>query len=314
MATKKRTFYAYKIINETVSNATSRLKSDLMQKLTSDVDNFGNRCKAIVDGSDTQDVLACFVPLDRTPTCVAGEMWRIAPSKDMPKIPQALFAQTTVRSDEVPDDPNVSPTDKSRLDYHFFMITDNILIATFLPTRASAFAKYLNELLAVYRGTYVYKFDPLIILPSDIKLSDIAAISFSDKPIMENGKVKRGKSKFGIFKTGISNLKNFFDDFGSTNELIDKKILSATMTLKLTQPKGMSDDDYRQELSAFLRPLAASDVEGVSFKLANGQEIKAMTIQAKYAYVFNDNDEQTKENVFNASAVMNEYLGRLMQS
>ena len=86
------------------------------------------------------------------------------------------------------------------------------------------------------------------------------------------------------------------------------------MTLKLTQPKGMSDDDYRQELSAFLRPLAASDVEGVSFKLANGQEIKAMTIQAKYAYVFNDNDEQTKENVFNASAVMNEYLGRLMQS
>ena len=61
MATKKRTFYAYKIINETVSNATSRLRSDLMQKLTSDVDNFGNRCKAIVDGSDTQDVLACFV-------------------------------------------------------------------------------------------------------------------------------------------------------------------------------------------------------------------------------------------------------------
>ena len=86
------------------------------------------------------------------------------------------------------------------------------------------------------------------------------------------------------------------------------------MTLKLTQPKGMSDDDYRQKLSAFLRPLATSDVEGVSFKLANGQEIKAMTIQAKYVYVFNDNDEQTKENVLNAYTVMNEYLRILLQS
>ena len=106
-------------------------------------------------------------------------------------------------------------------------------------------------LVAVLIAGCIKKLDPLIILPSDIKLSDIAAISFSDKPIMENGRVKKGKSKFGILKTGISNLKNFFDDFGSTNELIDKKILSATMTLKLTQPKGMSDDDYRQELSAF---------------------------------------------------------------
>ena len=84
MATKKRTFYAYKIVNETVSNATSKLKTDLTQKLTSHVDNFGNRCKAIVDGSTTQDVLACFVPLNNTPSSIAGEMWRIAPSKDMP--------------------------------------------------------------------------------------------------------------------------------------------------------------------------------------------------------------------------------------
>jgi len=314
MATKKRTFYAYKIVNETVSNATSKLKTDLTQKLTSNVDNFGNRCKAIVDGSATQDVLACFVPLNNTPSCIAGEMWRIAPSKDMPKIPQALFTQEIVRSDEVPDDPNVSPTDKSRMDYHFFMVTDSILITTFPPYRTTAFARYLNELLLVYRGAHIYKFDPLIILPSNIKLSDITAISFNDKPVMENGKIKRGQSKFGIFKTGISNLKNFFDDFGSTNELIDKKILSATMTLKLTQPKGMPDDIYQQKLSAFLKPLSAGDVEGVSFKLANGEEIKAMTIQAKYSYVFNDNDEATKENVLNAYIVMDEYLRRLQHS
>lgn len=311
MATKKRVFYAYKIINETVSNAASGLLSDLHQKLSSAADNFGNRCRAIVDGSDVQDVLACFIPLQLSPNCVVGEMWRIAPSKNMPRIPQALFGQTNVRADEVPDDPNVSPTDKSRLDYHFFMITANRLITTFPPSRTVAFAKYLNELLTVYRGVHLYKFDPLIILPSDIRLSDISAISFSDRPIVENGAIKKGKSKWGLFKTGGINLKNIFDDFGNTNELVNQKILSATMTLRLSKPKKMTDEVYQQKLSAFLKPLASEDVEGVTFKLANGEEIKAMTIQAKYSYVFDDNDDQTKENVVNAYTVMNNYLQRL---
>lgn len=313
MATKKRTFYAYKIINETVSNETSRLKADLQQKLSSDADSFGNRCKAISDGSETEDVLACFIPLNQTPNCIVGEMWRIAPSKDMPKIPQALFNQTSVRADEVPDDPSVSPTDKSRLDYHFFMITGDRLISTMPPSRCGAFSKYLNDLLAVYRGTHIYKFDPLIILPSNIRLADISAISFSDRPLSENGRMVREKSKFGIFKTGGISLKNMFDDFGSTNDLVNQKILSATMTLRLSKPKNMTDDVYQQKLSALLKPLASGDVEGVSFKLANGEEIKAMTIQAKYNHQFTDNDDNTKENVMNAYTVMNDYLTRLQR-
>ena len=61
MATKNRTFYAYKIVNETVSHATSGLRNDLQQKLTSAYDNFGNRCKPIADGSPVEDVLACLL-------------------------------------------------------------------------------------------------------------------------------------------------------------------------------------------------------------------------------------------------------------
>ena len=276
--------------------------------MTSDADSFGNRCKAITDGSETEDVLACFIPLNQTPNSIVGEMWRIAPSNDKPKIPHALFNQTSVRADEVPDDPNVSATDKSLSDYHFFMITDDRLISTMPPSRCGSFAKYLNDLLAVYRGTHIYKFDPLIILPSNIRLADISAISFSDRPVLESGRMVRGKSKFGIFKTGGTSLKNLFDDFGGTNDLVNQKILSATMTLKLSKPKKMTDDVYQQQLSAFLKPLSSDDVEGVTFKLTNGEEIKAMTIQAKHNHQFNDNAEDTKENVMNAYTVMNEYL------
>lgn len=311
MATKKRTFYAYKIVNETVSNASSSLKANLQQKLESAADNFGNRCRAITNGSPTQDVLSCFIPLAQTPGSIVGEMWRIAPTKDMPKIPPALFNQTSVSADQVPADPTISPIDKSRLDYHFFLITDDRLIATFPPTRASAFAKYLNELLTVYRGSHVYKFDPLIFLPSNIKLSDISSVSFSDRPEGADGKMKREKSKFGLFKTGSVNLKNLFDDFGNTNDMVNQKILSATMTLRLTKPKGMTDDVYQQTLSALLRPLDDGDMEGVSFKLVNGEEIKANSIQAKYNHQFDDGDEQTKENVRNAYTVMLDYLNRL---
>lgn len=104
MATKKRTFYAYKIVNETISNAASSLKANLQQKLESAADNFGNRCRAITNGSPTQDVLACFIPLVQTPNAISGEMWRIVPTKDMPKIPHALFNQPSVSADQVPDD------------------------------------------------------------------------------------------------------------------------------------------------------------------------------------------------------------------
>lgn len=311
MATKKRIFYAYKIVNETVSSAASSLKANLQQKLESAADNFGNRCKTIANGSPTQDVLACFIPLAQTPNSIAGEMWRIAPTKDMPRIPAALFNQISVSADQVPADPTISSIDKSRLDYHFFLISEDKLITTFSPTRATAFAKYLNDLLTVYRGSHVYKFDPLILLPSNIKLSDISSISFSDRPVGADGKMKREKSKFGLFKTGCVNLKNFFDDFGNTNDMVNQKILSATMTLKLSKPKGMTDDVYQQTLSALLRPLDAGDMEGVSFKLANGEEIKANTIHAKYNHLFDDGDEQTKENVRNAYTVMSDYLNRL---
>lgn len=314
MATKKRTFYAYKIINETVSNETSRLRADFEQKLSSNADNFGNRCKPISDGSEIQDVLACFIPLHLTPNCIVGEMWRIAPSKDLPRIPQALFNQTSVRADEVPDDPSVSATDKSLMDYHYFMITDDKLISTMPPSRCGQFSKYLNELLAVYRGSSNYKFDPLILFPSDIKLADIASISFSDRPAAENGKMVRNQSKFGIFKIGANSLKNFFDDFGSTNDLVNQKILSATMTLKLSKPRNMTNDVYQQKLSALLKPLDSGDMEGVYFKLANGEEIKAMTIQAKYNHTFDNNNEQSKENVMNAYTVMNDYLIKLQRT
>ena len=102
-----------------------------------------------------------------------------------------------------------------------------------------------------------------------------------------------------------------FDDYGSTNDLINQKILSATMTLKLSKPRKMSDEVYQQKLSAILKPLSAGDVEGVTFKLKDGKQIKAMTIQAKMQHTFNDDNDMTKENVRNAYTVMSNYLTSL---
>ncbi len=311
MATSIRTFYAYKVINETAAHSASSLRANLHQKLESNADSFGNRCKAIAGSTTTEDVLACFIPLDQTAGYVSGEMWRIGPSKGMPRIPTEMFEQTSVRSDEIPNDANVSPTDKSRIDWHFFLITNDRLVTTYPPSRINGFAKYLNELLAVYRGVQIYKFDPLIILPSDIKLSDISAISFNDRPILENGKMRRENSKFGLFKACTHNLRKYFDDFGNTNDLVNQKILSATMTLTLKKPIRMSDDVYQHKLSALLRTQNGIDADGVSFKLTNGKEIKAMEIHAKEKKVFNDQNEADKENVVNAYNFMVDFLNRL---
>lgn len=304
MAAKNRIFYVYKIINETISASSSGLRQALHQKLSSNADNFGNRCKPILDGSQIEDVLASFLPLDLTPNMIAGEMWRIAPTQDMPKIPLAFFQQTTVSAEQIPDDPTISSTDKSRLDYHFFLMTDDKLITTFSPTRVTIFANYLNELLVVYRGAHEYKFDPYVVLPNSIQLADISAITFSDRPLPNQSKITRGKSKFGVFKTIGLNMNAMFDDYGNINELINEKIMSATMTLKLSKPRKMKDDVYRQKLAAFLRPLSSEEANGISFKLKNGQEIKAMTIHAKFPHTFNDDDDQSKENLPNVSRLM----------
>lgn len=304
MATKNRNFYVYKIINEAVSASSSGLRQTLHQKLSSDADNFGNRCKPILEGSQIEDVLASFLPLNQTPNMIAGEMWRIAPTQDMPKIPLAFFQQTIVSAEQIPDDPTTSSTDKSRLDYHFFLMTDDKLITTFSPTRVIAFANYLNDLLAVYRGTHEYKFDPYVILPNSIQLADISAITFSDRPLPNQSKIKHSKSKFGIFKTIGINMNSMFDDYGNINDLINEKIMSATMTLKLSKPRKMTDDVYRHKLAAVLRPLSTEEANGISFKLKNGREIKAMTIHAKFTHSFNDDDVHNKENLQNASSFM----------
>lgn len=308
-----KTFYAYKIINETLGLAHSPLKDHLCTKLRSDADCFRNRCKPIIQNSTTEDVLASFLPINTNNPYIGGEMWRIAPSKDMPKIPQSLFERESVTADEVPEDPTVSPTDKSRTDTHYFIVTEDRLITTFPISRIQQFAKYLNSLLTVYRGDIEYKFEPLIMLPTNVALSDITSIVFSDRPIYENGRLKKGNSKYHLFKVGINNLKALFDDFGSTKDLIDQKILSATMTIKLSRPSKMTDEIYKQRLSALLKPLSADDVDGVSFKLSNGEKIKAMTIHAKTNHSFNPEVESERENIRNACTAMYEYYQTLQR-
>ena len=83
------------------------------------------------------------------------------------------------------------------------------------------------------------------------------------------------------------------------------------MTLTLKKPIRMSDDVYQHKLSALLRTQNGIDADGVSFKLTNGKEIKAMEIHAKEKKVFNDQNEADKENVVNAYNFMVDFLNRL---
>ncbi len=72
-------------------------------------------------------------------------------------------------------------------------------------------------------------------------------------------------------------LSNIFLDATSIRELDLRQIISAELTLKVSKPRKMTDDDYQKKYGAILKPI--SDLDNISFKDNLGNNITGDKIQ-----------------------------------
>ena len=71
-------------------------------------------------------------------------------------------------------------------------------------------------------------------------------------------------------------LMQLFPRMENLNDILSKNIVTAKMTLNISKPKEMTDEDYDIQLGAVLKPVG--DPTLVSFGVVNGKELKGEDI------------------------------------
>ena len=265
---KKITLQAYDIENEEMGKAFSDLHERLRAKLEVREIADSRRMRLNAD-SPEEDLLSDFAITERY---VFGVMWRIAPAKEVPSIPEGLFKNPTIQIGEIQEQENkISLVCK---EHYYFSLNNNFLVTNLPKSRIKSLQVYLNWLLEAVRGDKLYKLTPKVKAPDNTRLSDISNIVFVDPAKKAKGKKKeepKAVNSFKVFKFAEDLLKNVVEEIPDLQQMLDNKILSAQLLVKFTKPRKMEEEDYERLLGAYMKPIA--DDDGVTFKLKNGKKI-----------------------------------------
>lgn len=268
--------YAYRIENEKLSSSVSDFTSNLIKKLDTEKLNAGQRRLKPSKQSNDEDVLS-YYHINRATKRIFGIMMRIAPTEDVGKIPDNLFAQELISPDQLQAIEKTVGVSIICKNIYYFMVDEHHLVTTLPKNRMTQFKTYMNWLLEVYRGETIYKFSNLIEMPSSTTLKDIRSIVFADnaKQLLPDSKQHEEKTVTKLINVAGDFIKSYISDNSNLQFLIDKQILSANLVIKFNPVKkaDADDDDVKKALSAILTPLA--DDEAVAVELRNRNKISA---------------------------------------
>ena len=305
---RKIKLYAYKIENEKLSSSHSDFLEKLIGKLSEET-AIKQRCMEINEDSDEKDLLASF-HIDKHKKYVFANIMRIAPTKEMPSLPEDFLNRKEISITDLPglDENEEKMTCKSS---YYVAINQNHLVSNLPKSSISKFKAYVNWLLEAERGDKLYKFSILIEEPLDTKLSEINQIVFSgDSTISLSSDNNQNQSTaFKVLNVAKEKLSSIFkeDDFAF---LVDKNVLSANLVIKfnLKTKKQKEDDQIKKALSAVITPIV--DEDGVSFKTKDNKPISCgQMIRSKSVLI--DCTDNGLLNIPNLKQEMVEYLNEL---
>lgn len=269
---KKYTLQAYDIENEEIGKAYSDLYEKLEEKLKAREIADVRRMKLNPE-SPEEDLLSDFAITERY---IFGVMWRIAPAKEVPSIPEGLFKNPTIQIDDIQEqEKRISLICK---DHYYFSLNKHFLVTNLPKSRIKSLQVYLNWLLEAVRGDKLYKLTPKVKAPENMKLSEISNIVFADPSQRLKGKKNEQKIEngFKVFKCAEGFLKSIIEDIPDLQKMLDNKILSAQLLVKFTKPRKMEEEDYEKLLGNYMKPI--NDADGITFKLKNGKRITGSNI------------------------------------
>lgn len=267
---KKFTLQAYDIENEEIGKAYSDLQEKLKTKLEAREIADVRRMKLNPE-SPEEELLSDFAITTRY---VFGVMWRIAPAKEVPSIPEGLFKNPTIQINDIQEqEKNISLICK---DHYYFSLNKYFLVTNLPKSRIKSLQVYLNWLLEAVRGDKLYKLTPKVKAPDNTRLSEIRNIVFVDPAQKEKKKMQKVEPDYKVFKFAEGFLKNIVEEIPDLQQMLDNKILSAQLLVKFTKPRKMEEKDYEKLLGTYMKPI--SDADGVTFKLKNGKKITGNNI------------------------------------
>ena len=251
---------AYDIENEDIKMP----HSDLFEKLKEKLDKGGIaniRRMKLNSNSNEEDLLSDFATTDRY---VFGVMFRIAPSKEIPRIPDEFFNNPKIEFNDIYNEhEEIQFTCK---EHYYFALNEYFLVTSLPKSKIKSLQVYLNWLLEATRGDKLYSFISKIKTCEQIKLSEIKHIYFKS-----SNKDVESRDDFSIFDLSIDVLKKLLLDTKNLSEIINDNIFSAKLMINISKPRKMDNKDYEKLLGTYMTPL--SDEDRVSFKLKNGKTV-----------------------------------------
>jgi hypothetical protein len=151
-------------------------------------------------------------------------------------------------------------------------MNDSYLITALLPKNVTIqrVQTYINWIL----GISTFELTPVLEAPAGKRLSDLKIIKFSD-PFCDEPDMFQEKVCLNDKLSDV--LSNVFRDVTTMKKLDLKQVISAELTLKISRPKTMTEDDYQKRYGAILKPI--SDLDNISLKDTLGNTITGDKIQ-----------------------------------
>ena len=267
---KNITLQAYEIENNDLKSTHSDLLNVLIKRLNNDTSANERRMK-LHSSTSEEDVLTDY---SISETGVWGVLMRISPTLEVPIIPDSLFEGKTVRisSSLKEDEPSVTVINTA-----YFYVGEKGIISTLPPSQIKRLQVYLNYLLSFDGNEIDYKFNPTIIVPDGIKLSEMREFIIGEQstlPIELSN--NDSTNKYKIIDIAKDYLFELVNTVPNLDELVTNKILNARLLITFAKPRKMTETDYKKFLSSSIKPIA--DCEDVRIRLKNKKTLKGKDV------------------------------------
>lgn len=266
---KNIVFQAYDIEHEDLKTACSDL-FDRIKSKWEDSKTAADRRLSLSPTSSEEDVLA---GLTVTEKYAIGIVMRIAPSKEVPTIPDELFQGKTIQLSETRvDEASASVTVLSTF---YFLTTKEFVISTLPHSQIKRLQTYLNWWLSFGGEEKNYKFTPMIKVPEDYKLCEMKELALGEQYVLpkSTSSVRMGCKVIDVaaeyIREHVSNVPNI-------EELIKSNILNARLIISFSRPRKMTEEAYKAQLSSYIKPV--TDAEDVKIKLNGGKMLKGKDV------------------------------------
>lgn len=260
-------FRAFRIKLAEKSLAAPKLREDLSNrlKITNDIKK---RLMSLNDKNpdSDSDAMTAFANAVED-KYVYGVIMRFTQAKNVPAIPDGFENMESFDEAQLQVPKELKGKMLCRYVYHI-LVTDKYVITDLRKDYTiGRLEKYLNFLLL---GTH-YELIP-VVMSSVIKMKDIKSIVFKN-PTVDRKDLSVDLNLLDKAKDLIMQL---FPHVDNIDEIMSRNIVTAKMTLNLSKPDDMEDEDYENQLGAVLRPVAEPDL--VSLGVVKGKEIKGSDI------------------------------------